>query len=537
MAKLPLFYRARQGGINFSRDTDNHQQNYLFIYFFLIFIVFLILLFRLFQLTVVKGDYFLRLSEQNRIREFTIEAERGKILDRKGFVVAQNSPADTRLNEPRLASSRTYQSTEAVAHLVGYRQLADAGDIKNDNCLNKLKLGDKTGKKGVEKLYDCELRGVPGKKLVEVDARGNYLKTLSIIPPINGQNLKLAFDLELQKKAYELIKGKKAAIVGLKPQTGEILLMVSSPSFDIQAFENENIDQVARYLKDGEKPLFNRVTEGTYPPGSVFKAVVATGAVEEKKIDEKTLIEDTGIIKAGPITFGNWYFLQYGQTEGMVDLVKAIQRSNDIYFYKVGERLGPEKIKFWAEKFGFGQITNMGFDESEGIIPSSFWKEENLKEDWYLGDTYNLSIGQGYLLVTPLQITQAMSVFANNGYLCPPRLLKTTDHQANCTKLPISQKTLNLIKEGMKEACSPGGTGWPLFDFKVNEKTIQTACKTGTAESQGQTSLPHAWFSVIAPADQPEVVLTVLIEEGGQGSDVAGPIARDILKAYFERSE
>ncbi len=532
MAKLPLFYRGREGGINFSRGTDNHQQNYLFIYFFLIFFVFLILISRLFQLTVVKGDYFLRLSEQNRIREFTIEAERGKILDRKGFIVAQNLPANTALNELRLTSPRTYQAPEAVAHLVGYRQLADANDIKNDNCLNKLKLGDKTGKKGVEKLYDCELRGAPGKKLAEVDAKGDYLKTLTIIPPTNGQNLQLAFDLDLQKKAYELIRDKKAAVVGVKPQTGEIILMVSSPSFDIQAFENENTDQVGRYLKDESKPLFNRVTEGAYPPGSIFKAVVATGALEEKKIDEKTLIEDTGTIKAGPITFGNWYFLQYGQTEGMVDLVKAIRRSNDIYFYKVGEKLGPEKIKFWAEKFGFGRITNIGFDESEGMIPSPFWKEENLKEDWYLGDTYNLSIGQGYLLATPLQITQAMAVFANNGNLCQPRLLKTNDYQTNCVKLPISQKTLNLIKQGMKEACSPGGTGWPLFDFKVS-----TACKTGTAESHAQSGLPHAWFSVFAPADNPEIILSVLIEEGGQGSDVAGPIAKDILQAYFERSE
>jgi len=559
MSKLPFFYKAKAGKINFNRSSNNNLQVYLFVYLFIIGLFLAAIILRLFQLTIVKGDYYLRLSENNRIREFIIEPKRGRILDRKGFVVAQNTNADININKERLPSKRTYRSSEAIAHLVGYRQIADKNDIKNDNCLNKLRLGDKVGKKGVEKIFDCYLRGYAGKKLIEVDAKGQHLKTLTIIPPKDGQDIQLAFDLELQEKAYNLIKDKRAAAVGIKPQTGEILFFVSSPSFNVQDFEDENIYKISMYLKDKNKPLFNRVTEGAYPPGSIFKLVVGTAALEEKQIEATTIFEDTGIIKAGTTIFGNWYFLEQGKTEGMVDFVKAIRRSNDIFFYKVGEKLGAERIKLWADRFGYGKITGIGFDEAEGTIPSPFWKEENLNETWYLGDTYNLSIGQGYLLATPLQVALATAAFANNGYLCQPKLLKNESainsslseyQKPKCQKLPISQKTLDLVRQGMIEACSPGGTGWPFFDFKVKntknkDEIITTACKTGTAESHAESGIPHAWFSVFAPASshdqstgsKPEIAVTVLIEEGGQGSDVAGPIAKEILKAYFERNE
>ncbi|MEK7109720.1 MAG: penicillin-binding transpeptidase domain-containing protein, partial [Patescibacteria group bacterium] len=259
-------------------------------------------------------------------------------------------------------------------------------------------------------------------------------------------------------------------------------------------------------------------------------------------------IEDKGNIKAGAATFSNWYFLQYGKVDGMVDVIKAIRRSNDIFFYKVGERTGVEKIKQWSDIFGLGKRTGIGLDETEGIIPSIFWKKEVLKENWYLGDTYNLSIGQGYVGTTPLQMAFITDVFANGGYLCKPQLLK--QNVGACKKLPISQKTIDIIREGMKQACSIGGTGWPLFEFSIRSdpaklgqqgqtltKHIQVACKTGTAESHAKSGMPHAWITVFAPYDNPEISVTILVEEGGQGSDVAGPIAKEILKAYFERSQ
>ena len=550
--KLLPFQQFKEKTINFKKKPP--EDIFWRIYLLPIFavIIFLNLITRLFQITIVKGAYYRSLAENNRIREIALEAPRGTIFDRKGFVLVYSKIENEKVK-------RIYQENEAFAHILGYRQLASAEEIKNDFCPEKLKLNDKVGKQGIEKIFDCLLRGKKGKKLVEVDAKEKVLKTLTVISPQKGEDLRLSIDLELQKKAFELLKEKKGAIVASKPKTGEILILVSSPSFNPQDFEEENQSAIKKYLEDKNQPLFNRATNGVYPPGSTIKPMIAASALEEKAIDEKFLVEDTGVIKAGPSTFGNWYFLQYGKTEGMVDVVKAIRRSNDIFFYKTGEKLGPEKIKKWLEKFGFGQKTKIGLDEEEGLIPSVFWKKETLKEDWFLGDTYNLSIGQGYVLITPLQVNLATAVFANGGYLCKPKLLKINNNgeahssaslQPECHSLNLSQKSLNLVLEGMKQACLPGGTGWPLFQFKVQSSKIKVgnqekvksqeipvACKTGTAESQDKDKNPHAWFTVFAPFDNPEIVLTVLIEHGGQGSDIAAPIAKEILKSYFERWE
>ncbi len=550
MPKLPLFHQGQSGGIKFNQSEEKISPYLFFAYLFFIAFFFVTLIIRLFQLTIVKGEYYRNLAEKNRIRELIIEPKRGEIRDRKGFLIAFNLPADIKKNSPRLTSQRLYQEQEAIGHLIGYRQLADKEDIKNDNCLTKLKLGDKVGKKGVEKIFDCQLRGKNGKKLIEINARGKFLRTLTVIPPTEGKTIQLALDLFLQKKAYQFLKNlpgeKKASLIALKPSTGEILALVSTPSFSPTDFEDGNMAAIKKYLTDENKPLFNRATEGVYPPGSIFKLVVAAAALEEKVINEKTVFEDTGFLQAGPLKFSNWYFLQYGKTDGLVDVVKAIQRSNDIFFYLVGEKTTVEKIKRWAQKFGYDQKTGFGLEEAEGLIPSPFWKEEKLNEKWFLGDTYNFSIGQGYMLVTPLQVTVSTAVFANGGYLCPPQLLKIApsrwSKEKNCQKVPLSEKTLHLIREGMRQACSPGGTGWPLFNFQIKTasgqiKTIATGCKTGTAESQTKETLPHAWITVFAPYENPEIVVTVLVENAGQGSDIAGPIAKEVLKSYFEREE
>lgn len=546
MKKLSFFQKGENKDFKFNYFEEKiNEFSLFFIFLFFIFFSFLLVV-RLFHLSIVKNNYYKDLSEKNQLKEFLIEPERGKILDRKRFVIVENKPANieedpkkTIKNKERFLSKRIYFYPEETAHIIGYIQEADEKDIKEDKCLNKISLGDKIGKKGVEKLFDCQLRGKPGKKLIKTDAKGNFLETIAVIPAKKGEEIQLSIDIELQKKAYELIKDKKGAVIVSIPKTGEVLSIVSSPSFNPQDFEEKKL-KVKNYFEDQNKPLFNRALEGIYPPGSLFKMIVAVAALEEKKINEKTLIEDKGIIKVGQSNFGNWYYLQYGKTDGLVDVVKAIQRSNDIFFYLTGEKTGVEKIKKWAEIFGLGKKTKIGLEEQEGLIPSTFWKETVLKEPWYTGDTYNLSIGQGYLLATPLQMNFSLAVFANDGYLCQPLILK--NEKTKCQKINISKKTLNLIKEGMKKACSPGGTGWPLFNFKYqisNNKyqQIQTACKTGTAESQTKSGKPHAWISVFAPYEAPEIILTVLVEEGGQGSDVAGPIARDILKAYFERKE
>lgn len=545
MNKLPLIEKGLHSSLRFHRKENSDGSLAFAFFIFAVILVFLILGLRLFQLTVVKGNYYQRLSEENRIREIVIEPQRGKIVDRNGVILAQNTPVNPDKTGNRFFSARTYTEPEAIAPFVGYRQLADDHDLGSDLCLNKLQMGDKVGKKGVEKVYDCDLRGTIGKKLIELDAHGKYIKTLSIAPPVDGKTIQVALDLALQKKINELFNppdgGKKGAVVAIKPKTGEILAFYSSPTFNPQDFENNNQTKLKEYLGSKDQPLFNRATEGVYPPGSIFKLFVATGGLEDKTIHEDTQFVDEGTIKAGPISFGNWYFLQYGKTEGSLSIVKAIRRSTDTFFYQLGAKMGPERMKYWADRFGLGKKADFDLDQAEGTLPSPFWKEETLKDKWYLGDTYNMSIGQGYALVTPLQIAQATAAFANNGRMCKLTLLK--DGKRGCTDLHISQKTLDLVREGMKEACSTGGTGWPFFDYSYrtdptasNSATIsvQTACKTGTAEDADKTKSAHAWITVFAPFDNPEIALTVLVEHGGQGSDVAGPIAKEILKTYFE---
>jgi len=542
MVKLPFFERAKLEDNHFQTYQAPGNQIFLWIFFIGIFFSFVILFVRLLQITIIKGSYYQRLAISNHTKELVIEAPRGSIIDRKGLILADSQAPDNQQLTTQIESKRNYYDGEAFGHIIGYRQLADPNDLKNDSCIDPIHLGDRVGKHGIEKIFDCDLRGKPGKKMVEVDARGRLSDTIAVLPPQPGKNIQLALDRELQELAYKLIQNKKAAIIALKPNTGEILVLSSSPGFSSQTFENNNSQQIKHLLNDPNQPLFNRTINGTYPPGSIFKIIVATAGLESGKITPKTLIEDTGSIQAGSLKFGNWYFLQYGKTEGQVDLVKAIQRSNDIYFYKAGEMIGPDNIRLWASRFGFGKSSNLGLNEDEGTLPSPLWKEEVLKEKWYLGDTYNYAIGQGYLLVTPLQIALATAVFANGGYLCQPQLLKQSGQKSHCQKLPISSSNLRTINEGMRLACETGGTGWPLFKFKVQSskfkmEEVPVACKTGTAESITKDKDPHAWFTAYAPFDKPEIVISVLVENGGQGSDVAAPIARDIFKAYFERTQ
>ncbi|CAN5152159.1 penicillin-binding protein 2 [soil metagenome] len=554
MNKLPFIQRGHTGSMDFQRKNSNFSPYFLGIYMIGVFIFFVVVVIRLFHLTVVKGAYYSTLSDNNRVREIIIEPQRGKIIDRKGVILAANHASDETKRADRLVSSRIYYKPDSTGHILGYRQTADKNDLKNDPCINHLKLGDKTGKKGVEKLYECQLRGEHGKKLIEVDAMGRYVKTLSVLEPIPGQDVELGLDSMLQEKAQELLKGQKGAVVGLKPSTGEVLVLASNPTFNPQVFEDSDSKEVSKLFTDEDKPMFNRATEGAYPPGSTFKMFVAAAGLEEKAVTADTIFQDDGVLKAGQKNFHNWYYLEYGKTEGEVNLLKSLQRSNDTYYYQLGAKLGPEKIKKWAEIFGFHSRTGIGIDEVEGIVPSSFWKQDTYKEQWYTGDTYNFSIGQGYVTATPLQVSLATVPFANDGKYCRPMLLKKNSTDAaipHCEKLPMSKETYEVIREGMKLACQTGGTAWPFFNFGVKESTpsasniasasagikrsISVGCKTGTAESHNAEGKPHAWFTVFAPYENPEIVLTVIVEESGQGSDVAAPIAKDILQMYFER--
>lgn len=537
MNKLPIIERASFSR-GFKRNSERSRRAPFFVLSTAIIILFLVIAGRLFQLTVVKGDYYRRLSDENRIREIVIEPKRGTIYDRYKRVIASNKPPDYKDPGDYIKSSRTYEGGNAIGHLIGYRAVADKNDIENDDCLAALVLGDRTGKKGVEEAFDCELRGRRGKKLIELDALGREKKTLGLIPPVSGRDLTLALDMTLQRRAYELIEATasaRAAVIATHPKTGELLVMAAVPSYNPQDFENNNQKMMEHYLTAANHPLFNRATEGTYPPGSIFKLIVAAGALEDKKIDEKTLIEDTGFVKVGPAVYNNWYYTDYGRTEGQVNIIKALQRSNDIFFYKTGEKMGEGRIKHWSEHMGLGEAVNFPLHQSNGIIPSPFWKEKQLGETWFTGDTFNFSIGQGYTLTTPLQMHQASVAFAaKEPTICDPQLIKGA--YPTCRKINLSKQTIDIIRRGMRAACEDGGTAYPFFDFQVNGKKISTGCKTGTAESQNpKETKPHAWFTVFAPYENPEILVTVLVENSGQGSEIAAPIAKEILKTYFEQ--
>lgn len=501
----------------------------VFPFLFFLILAFLFLWSRLFYLQVIKSKSSLERAESNRIKIIKASAPRGIIYDKNMKPLVRNRP-----------EGRHYIYDKALAHVLGYIAEAGEEDFSIINPRPQLNYSNfpqqeikvLVGKTGIEKEYDRFLRGEDGGVLVETNASGEVIREVKKIEPKEGQSLQLTLDLDLQKKAFELIKDQKGAIVVSQPQTGEILALVSAPSFDPNNIED--------FLNDPDKPMFNRAITGLYPPGSVFKIVTAIAGLEEEKIDASTLVEDIGVLKVGQFSFSNWYFTQYGQTDGLVDILKAIQRSNDIYFYKVGEWLGISHLEDWAKYFGLGK--RLGIDipeEAAGLIPNPDWKKETKFERWYLGDTYITAIGQGDLQLTPLQVNELASVIAADGQLCTPHLVKDftiidprprLNYSNFCQDLNIKPENLSLVKEGMKQACQEGGTAWPFFDFSP-----QVGCKTGTAEFGHPEDKTHAWFTVFAPWDKPEIVVTVLLEEGGEGSSQAAPLAKELLKYWFEK--
>lgn len=475
---------------------------------------FLSLWLRVFYLQVIKGRDNELLAEENRIALERISPPRGVIYDREGRILVRNRE-----------QGREYLYPRALAHILGYVAEASADE------LDLYQLGDVVGKMGIEKEYDLLLRGRSGGVVVEKDVQGETVRELTKQEPKQGEDLHLTLDLDLQKKALDLLRGRKGAIVAVIPETGEVLALASSPSFDPNLFTVSQSSLLNDLLGDPDQPMFNRAISGLYPPGSIFKIVTAIAGLETGKIDADTRIEDTGEIKISnygrEFIYSNWYYTQYGKKEGILDLVRAIKRSNDIFFYKTGEWVGIAKLVDWAKYFGLGQA--LGIDlpgEADGLVPTPEWKKEAKTEAWYLGDTYITSIGQGNLLLTPLQVNQMALVIASGGRFCAPHLVKGED----CHPLEIKSENLALVKEGMVQACAEGGTGAPFFDFEPS-----VGCKTGTAEYGDPENKTHAWFTVFAPVDNPEILVTVLLEGAGEGSQAAAPIAKEILEYWFRR--
>lgn len=521
-------------------------------------LLFLVLFGRLFQLQILQGRENRLLADTNRIQKTVVDSPRGLLLDRHGELLAGQEPvylagerqisreealkmqAEKADADLTINFRRKYNLGKAFAHVVGFLGEVTDKELKEEKLgLKGYLLGDLIGRLGLEAEYEEILRGQKGSETMEVDTNGRVIRRMSEIQPVPGKSLTLAIDKRLQETAIEAMGERKGAVVAINPQNGEILLLYSSPSFEGDVFlDKKKQDEVVKLIKDEENhPLLNRVISGLYPPGSTFKIVTSIAGLEEGKITPKTLINDPGVIEVNNFKFANWYFTQYGRTEGEINLARAITRSTDTYFYKVGEWLGAEKLIAWAKKFNLDETFGIDLPgEIPGFIATPEWKEKFRGEGWFLGNTYHLAIGQGDISLTPLGVNLMTSVVANGGKLCKPRILRigaeNTPYKEECRPLGIKKEYLEVVKRGMVGACSAGGTGWPFFDFKP-----QVACKTGTAET-GDDKTSHAWFTVIAPADPPaggpQIVLTVLVEKGGEGSSVAGPIAKEILKEYFK---
>lgn len=531
--------------------------------------VFAIFSARLFHLQVVEGKNNRELADNNRIQVRTIHAPRGVIYDRNGNIVARNDPGfrlvlkqddqttvkfitreqalkmevddDPLYQSLEIDSVRHYPAGRVLSHLLGYVGEVTKEELENPEFQN-YRVGDKIGRGGIEQVYEKILRGVDGGEIYEVDAQGRKGRTIRKIEAIPGQNIYLSLDLGLQKKAYQkLEEGIKnsgsccGALIIQDPTDGQVLSLVSYPAFDPHDITNS--------LNQANSPFLNRVIAGVYPPGSTFKISTSMAGLMSGKITKQTIFEDTGVVNLGPFKFHNWYFTQYGKTEGQVDLVKALKRSNDTYYYRLGELVGEKMIGETAKKMGLGK--KLGIDlpgEETGIIPDNQWKVNNFGQVWYPGDTLHMSIGQGFVLTTPLQINYLVSIVASDGKQFPPHLVqKITDEHGNLIKEynfdstvsnAFKAEDINVIKEGLEQVTKAGGTAWPFFNFP-----IQTAGKTGTAEFGHPQDKTHAWYTAYAPVDRPRLSFTVVVEGGGEGSSVGGPIAKEVFRWYFSEDK
>lgn len=389
---------------------------------------------------------------------------------------------------------------------------------------------------GIEAEYEKTLRGIDGGEIIEVDSLGRKIRTLRMKPPIPGQNVYLSTDAALQERLFDLMKEALqktnsccGAAVAADPGNGKILALLSLPSFDPNIFTKNPDDRaISEIFLNPAAPVLNRVIGGTYPPGSTYKIISSLAALNSGKVSEKTTFQDNGVLYLGPYKFSNWYFNQYGKTEGAVNLVKALQRSNDIYFYEVARLIGEQSLTEWSRKLFLGSKLNIDLPgEVEGLVPDDAWKQKTYDLPWYPGDTLHMAIGQGFVLTTPLQILGITSYIATDGILYKPQLLLSEKQQVLVGYL-ISKEKVGLVKKGLILVPKEGGTAWPFFTFP-----IQTAGKTGTAEFGDPKNRTHAWYTSYAPVDDPKIVLTILIEGGGEGSSVAAPIAKEAYRYYF----
>lgn len=422
---------------------------------------------------------------------------------------------------------RHYPYGRLACHVIGYLSEIDHWRLTKLSDYG-YKTKDVVGYTGIEEKYDYYLRQEEGAQSVEVDHRGKFMRMVAFKPPRNGKDIQLTLDIRVQKIVEENLGDKKGCVVIMDPFTGEIIAMASRPDFDPNLFIDSPAGKLADIFNDSSAPLINRAISSVYPPGSIFKLIVASAALEMNKINEQTSFLCTGSIYVGNQEFSCWG-LHHQQ-----DLVSAIAHSCNVFFYNVGLLIGAQAIHDYSLKFGLSKLTAIDLPyEEEGIVPCPLWKRVYKLKNWFDGDTVNFSIGQGYLLVSPLQLVRAMSLFANKKMLVTPYLVKSVDgkdisaYQRKFTYIGIKDRTIDYIRRGARGVVfDPKGTASNLSGLKV-----EVAGKTGTAQVAG--SQPHGWFVGFFPFKTPRFVICSFLENGGAGYN-ASVLTKKIIEEMIE---
>lgn len=574
---------------------------------------FFLLLLRLWYLQIIKVDDYRSLSENNRLRFLPVAASRGALLDRNSVVMVNNRPSfsltiipqevkdiegmldrvasllhldraelaerwekskgraryypvviainisreqveiveENRVRLPGLEIStkpiREYAFRNSAAHLFGY--LGEISDKELDDAAYvDYNLGDYVGKNGIEKAWEKELHGQDGGRQLEVDSRGRVLRVLAERSPTVGNSLVLTIDNRLQQTAEAAFGAQAGAAVVMDVNNGEVLAFVSSPTFDPSLFAGRIPPEIWKgYLEDKRHPLENKALAGQYPPGSTFKMLVALAGLEAGVVNEHTSIVDPGYYELGNHRFRDWK----PGGHGVVNLKKSLKESCDTYYYHLGEKLGVDRIAAMAERFRLGQEMGIGLQhEKKGLIPTAAWKLKRFGKKWFSGETLPVAIGQGYVLMTPIQLVSMVATIANEGTVYRPHLVKKiVDPEGTLVKefapevvgtTGISVASFKKVKQGMYAVVNePGGTGANarLWDVKVAGKTgTSQVVKLGEDRKKALAykHKDHGLFVAFAPYDTPEIAVAVVVEHGGGGGAVAAPIAGKILRGYFD---
>ena len=569
-----------------------------------------LLILRLWYLQIARGDYYYEQAESNRIRPVKIRPPRGVIYDRNGRPLVENvltfdislvpedaqdlddailrlapivkmkpdairallddaAPIRTKYEPVKVVEEAPWDEVAYVeAHQddlpgiiiepehrrhypyggLGSHQFGYIGKVSRDQRRkDQTDLGLLTGQGGLEKTYDKLLRGAPGRRMIQVNAAGRKVKDLGIEEPTHGIDLYLTIDLDAQRAAEESLGDRAGAVVAMDPNTGEVLALVSHPNYDPNLFPRGiSPKDWVRLSNDPDHPLYNRAIQSVYPPGSTFKIVVSLAGLETGLIKPDDEVTCKGFLMSGKKSFRCW---KKGG-HGTLSFHQGLVESCDVYFYTMGDRLGFDRVAAEARKLGLGEVTGIPLaDEKKGLVPTPAWKQERVHDIWRPADNYMNSIGQGFMLVSPLQNCQLASAVANGGAIYQPQLLKQSRDRetgeitfyspVRKRRLDIDQRVLEEVRSALLGVTSEaGGTAHgaatPMASVAGKTGTAQVIAQKSAGMRLSEKTQDHAWFIGYAPADKPVIAVAVLVEHGGHGGAAAAPVARQVIEGYLK---